>query len=63
MFALNSPGSLQAMHRFAMRREHTPELRPVSERVERACLMREVGLKCLGLVGTPKVRVSSYAGD
>lgn len=57
MFALNSPGSLQAMHKYVMRAGATGDLRPVSERVERACLMREVGLKCIGLIGTPKVRL------
>ena len=35
-----------------------PSLRPITERVNRACLMREVGLKALGLIGTPKVRLS-----
>ena len=55
MFALNSPGSLQVMHRFVMSQEGSQELRPVAERVNRACLMREVGLKCIGLIGTPKV--------
>ena len=54
MFALNSPGSLKSLHRFVVRREGSNELRPVSERVERACLMREVGLKSIGLIGTPK---------
>ncbi|KAI3624542.1 hypothetical protein CBS14141_002970 [Malassezia furfur] len=54
MFALNSPGSLKSFHRFVVRREGSNELRPVSERVERACLMREVGLKSIGLIGTPK---------
>ncbi|WFD44040.1 hypothetical protein MPSI1_002705 [Malassezia psittaci] len=54
MFALNSPGSLQAMHRYVMSKEGSQELRPVAERVNRACLMREVGLKCIGLIGTPK---------
>lgn len=54
MFALNSPGSLQSLHRYLVRRDGSTELRPVSERVERACLMREVGLKSIGLIGTPK---------
>ncbi|KAL4402173.1 hypothetical protein ACI68E_001825 [Malassezia pachydermatis] len=52
MFALNSPGSLKAMHAYVM--QDQGELRPLAERVDRACLMREAGLKCLGLIGTPK---------
>lgn len=28
----------------------------LAERVDRACLMREVGLKCIGFIGIPKVR-------
>lgn len=52
MFALNAPKCLQAMHTHVMR--HGGEVRPLSERVARACLMREVGLRSLGLIGTPK---------
>lgn len=54
LFALNAPDSLRAMMRYAVR--HEDNLRPLAERVNRACLMREVGLKCLGLIGTPRVR-------
>lgn len=50
LVTLNSPGSLQALH------THTvPRSLNVNQRVERACLMREVGLKCIGFVGIPKV--------
>lgn len=52
LFALNAPEVLRSMHKYVM---HDGEkLRPLNERVDRACLMREVGLKTLGLVGTPK---------
>lgn len=27
----------------------------LQDRVDRACLMREVGLKCIGFIGIPKV--------
>ncbi|WFD31624.1 protein S-acyltransferase [Malassezia sp. CBS 17886] len=54
LFALDSPGSLRVVHRFAMRADEGSGVRPLEERVDRACLMREVGLKCIGLIGTPK---------
>jgi len=53
LFALNAPGSLKVMFRYAVR--DGSSLRSLPERVNRACLMREAGLKCLGLIGTPKV--------
>lgn len=59
LFALNAPGTLKAMFRYAVRDDGT--LRSLPERVDRACLMREAGLKCLGLIGTPKVgTISSH---
>ena len=51
LFTLDSPGSIAHMHRYAVR---TPQL-ALDERVNRACLMREVGLKCIGFIGIPKV--------
>ncbi|WFD33234.1 protein S-acyltransferase [Malassezia cuniculi] len=51
LFALDSPGSLAHMHRYAVRE---PKI-ALEERVHRACLMREVGLKCIGFIGIPKV--------
>ena len=47
---LNSPASLQALHRHAV-----PVGLGLAARVDRACLMREVGLKCIGFIGIPKV--------
>ncbi len=51
MFTLNSPGSLQSLHRYAA----PAGSMPLQERLNRACLMREVGLKCIGFIGIPKV--------
>lgn len=51
LFTLDSPGSIAHLHRYAVRNP----LLELSERVNRACLMREVGLKCIGFVGIPKV--------
>ncbi|UZJ53881.1 hypothetical protein CBS101457_003201 [Exobasidium rhododendri] len=50
LVTLNSPGSLQALHKHS-----APTSLAIDQRVERACLMREVGLKCIGFVGIPKV--------
>lgn len=50
LVTLNSPGALQALHKHSV-----PISLSVDARVERACLMREVGLKCIGFVGIPKV--------
>ncbi|KDN43105.1 hypothetical protein K437DRAFT_257629 [Tilletiaria anomala UBC 951] len=52
LFTLNSSGSLQSLHRYT-----TSKLPSISlaDRVSRACLMREVGLKCIGFIGIPKV--------
>jgi hypothetical protein len=50
MFTLNSPRSLQSLHRYT-----TSSQSDLQERVNRACLMREVGLKCIGFIGIPKV--------
>ena len=47
LVTLNSPNSLQALHRFA-----TSAI-TIEQKVERACLMREVGLKCIGFIGIP----------
>lgn len=55
-FALNAPGTVQALHAHMMRENASHALRPLPERVDRACLMREVGLKTVGLIGIPKVR-------
>ena len=52
LFTLDSPGSLRFMHRFVM--HDGDKLRPLAERVERACLMREAGLECIGFIGIPK---------
>lgn len=52
LFSINAPGTLRVLHTYVM--NHGGTLRPVADRVDRACLMREVGLKTLGLVGTPK---------
>lgn len=51
LFTLDSPGSIVHMHRYAVL---SPSIE-LEERVNRACLMREVGLKCIGFVGIPKV--------
>lgn len=50
LVSLNSPASLQALHKHSV-----PTALEISQRVERACLMREVGLKCIGFIGIPKV--------
>lgn len=50
LFTLDSPGALQALHRFS-----APASLAVEERTARAALVREVGLKCIGFVGIPKV--------
>lgn len=50
LFTLDSPGSLQALHRFS-----APASLAIEERTARAALTREVGLKCIGFVGIPKV--------
>ncbi|PWN52183.1 hypothetical protein IE53DRAFT_392133 [Violaceomyces palustris] len=61
LLTLNSPASLQALHRMAVGidpSQSTPTGQPalnLTERTERACLMREVGLKCIGFIGIPKV--------
>ena len=54
LFALNSPGSLKCLHTFVVTDEVQKPL-PLTERVERSCLLREIGLACVGLIGTPKV--------
>lgn len=46
---LNSPGSLATLHRVAV---HTLG---ADDAAARAALMREVGLKCIGFIGIPKV--------
>lgn len=50
LVTLDSPNSLQALHRHV-----SPTSLGLAQRVERACLMREVGLKCIGFIGIPKV--------
>ncbi|SJX61979.1 uncharacterized protein SRS1_10594 [Sporisorium reilianum f. sp. reilianum] len=50
LFTLNSPGSLQALHRFAA----GPATGDVQQRTQVALLMRETGLKCIGFIGIPK---------
>lgn len=47
---LNSPESLRALYVHVVN-----STMPVHERVARALLMREVGLKCIGFIGIPKV--------
>ena len=37
-----------------------PAALPLAERLVRAQLMRETGLKCIGFIGIPKVSVSSW---
>ncbi|PWY98487.1 hypothetical protein BCV70DRAFT_32681 [Testicularia cyperi] len=51
LFTLNNPGSLQALHRFAVA-NGTSDLK---QKTEMALLMRETGLKCIGFIGIPKV--------
>lgn len=61
MVTLNSPSSLTILHRFAAGSgafQPDPAVVPalnLQQRVDRALLMREVGLKCIGFVGIPKV--------
>lgn len=52
LFAINAPSTLRVLHTYVM--HHGGTLRPLADRVDRACLMREVGLKTLGLIGTPR---------
>ena len=52
LFAINAPSTLRVLHTYVM--QHGGTLRPLADRVDRACLMREVGLKTLGLIGTPR---------
>ncbi|CAO1619066.1 unnamed protein product [Parajaminaea phylloscopi] len=61
MVTLNSPSSLATLHRFATGSgtfQSDPSGLPalnLQQRLDRALLMREVGLKCIGFVGIPKV--------
>ncbi|KAK0545573.1 hypothetical protein OC846_004894 [Tilletia horrida] len=50
LLTLNSPSGLQALHRTAV-----PTSLALQQRTDRASLMREVGLKCIGFIGIPKV--------
>lgn len=50
LVTLNSPGSLASLHRFA-----AGSSLQLQDRLDRAQLMREVGLKCIGFIGIPKV--------
>ncbi|KAE8256329.1 hypothetical protein A4X13_0g2714 [Tilletia indica] len=50
LLTLNSPKGLQELHKSAI-----PLSLALSARTDRACLMREVGLKCIGFIGIPKV--------
>jgi len=60
LFALNSPGTLKAMHNYLVTDE-AQKRRSLNERMERACLLREAGLRCVGLIGTPKVCLVVYS--
>lgn len=51
LVTLNSPKALQSLHRHAV----NPSSLSIEDRIARACLMREVGLKCIGFIGIPKV--------
>ncbi|EPQ28106.1 uncharacterized protein PFL1_04433 [Pseudozyma flocculosa PF-1] len=51
ILTLNNPGSLQSLHRVAMR----DLANDLEARKSRALLMREIGLKCIGFIGIPKV--------
>ncbi|KAN0064028.1 hypothetical protein ACQY0O_003634 [Thecaphora frezii] len=51
ILTLNNPGSLQSLHRVATR----DLANDLEQRKDRALLMREVGLKCIGFIGIPKV--------
>lgn len=51
LITLNASDSLKALHSFALDKDK----KELKARVEGACLMREVGLKCIGFVGIPKV--------
>lgn len=56
MVTLNSPSSLAALHHFAANGSSSSQAKlELDQRVQRALLMREVGLKCIGFVGIPKV--------
>ncbi|KAL9936710.1 hypothetical protein V8E36_004778 [Tilletia maclaganii] len=50
LLTLNSPRGLQELHKSAV-----PTSLALPDRTNRACLMREVGLKCIGFIGIPKV--------
>ncbi|CAO1629585.1 unnamed protein product [Sympodiomycopsis kandeliae] len=52
IITLNSPTSLASLHRYAVT---SSESRSLVQRLDRAQLMREVGLKCIGFIGIPKV--------
>ncbi|KAK0545161.1 hypothetical protein OC844_007389 [Tilletia horrida] len=50
LLTLNSPTGLQELHKTAV-----PTSLALAQRTDRASLMREVGVKCIGFIGIPKV--------
>lgn len=60
----NSPACMSHVYRFVSRQNYdgseTNALLPLSERVARAAIMREVGLKCAVFVGVPRVSMHLF---
>lgn len=65
----NSPACVSHVYRFVSRQNYDGSeagtLLPLNERLSRAAIMREVGLKCAVFVGVPRVSVfiMSHDGD
>lgn len=53
LVTLNASSSLAALHRHSV--SSTALSLPLEEKLNRAQLMRETGLKCIGFIGIPKV--------